>query len=108
MDFSFLKKILFMSDFLLKLLYVSQACQLCVNLGVVIIAVEGFLSDTLHQYFYGKSGMCVGTKVYTALVIENVCDGYSQRFVASVFYVLFLGEFGFLTGSCHGRIVSCL
>ena len=50
--------------------------------------------------------MGIGAKIYAALVIKNMSDGYGQRFVAAVTDIFVLRELLFLPGAGHGRFVS--
>ena len=61
------------------LLNTSKSCQIVVNICVVVVTFEQLLSITLCKYCYRKSCMSVGSEVHTALVIQDVCDGYCKR-----------------------------
>src|SRR5699024_9717446 len=98
--FCLLKKIRF-----IRLLYSCQRCYFFIDICIIVISVKFFLSHTLCENFYRKTCMSVGTKVYTALVIQDMCDGNGKRLIASVFHIFILAEFFLFSGSAHGGVI---
>ena len=74
------------------LFYFQHGRQLKVNLSVVVISGECFLTDTLCEYRNRQTGVGVACKIDSRLVVENVGDSYREGIVGSVEYILLLSE----------------
>ena len=64
-----------------------------VNIRVVIVTVKALGTHTLHEHLHRQSGMGIGSEINTALIIQDVGNGYGKRLIASVADILILGEF---------------
>ena len=67
-----------------------QGGQLRVNLGVVVVAVEGVGARALCQHRNRQAGMAVRGEGHAGFVVDDVGDGNAQRLVGAVKYRLLL------------------
>ncbi len=80
--FLLFRKLLGVWDFLF--VNAHQVGKFVINLCVVIEAAKFFLTCALCKYRYRQTGVCIGAKIDTGFVVEQVGDGNRQRLIAAV------------------------
>lgn len=66
------------------LFHLQQRSHFVVNVCVVVVAFKAVAAYTLREYWNWQASMGIGGKVDAGFIIQDMGNGYAERFVAAV------------------------